>query len=102
MDEEPEAERLTRLKEPDVEHCFWRHGHAAVFERLARRRAEGDATPRYVIAKAIERHSKPGVAFELLASVAAAGSDSPPAPLRRAIETCVGLARRSARPPSAR
>lgn len=35
------------------------------------------------------------LAFELLASVAAAGSAGPPAPLRRTIETCVELARES-------
>jgi len=46
-----------------------------------------------VIDKAIDRHSKPGVAFELLASVAAPGSAGVPAPLRRTIEVCVAIAR---------
>lgn len=46
-----------------------------------------------MIGKAIDRFSKPGVAFELLAAVAAPGSAGPPPPLRRVIETCVSLAR---------
>jgi putative ATP-dependent endonuclease of OLD family len=90
---EDPALRLSRLAERDVESCFWHHGHARVFERLAGLRAGPRASPRRVIEKAIERHSKPGVAFELLASVAGPGSAGAPPPLRRAIETCVALAR---------
>ena len=93
MDRDQEELRLTVLRERDVEHCFWRNGHAHVFERLARLPADAHAPPRRVIEKAIERRSKPGVAFELLAAVAAAGATSVPASLRRAIEICVGLAR---------
>jgi hypothetical protein len=64
-----------------------------VFERLAGRRAGAHGqSPTRIIHKAIENHSKPGVAFELLASVAAASGPGPP-PLRHAIETCVHLAR---------
>jgi putative ATP-dependent endonuclease of OLD family len=83
----------TQLQERDIEHCFWRHGHMRVFERLAGRRAGAHGqSPTRIIHKAIENHSKPGVAFELLASVAAASGPGPP-PLRHAIETCVHLAR---------
>jgi putative ATP-dependent endonuclease of the OLD family len=84
------------------EHCFWRHGHARVFERLAGFRSSPAVPPRRVIAKAIDRHSKPGVAFELLASVAAPGSAGPPGPLRRTIETCVALAREGSQPTTQR
>jgi putative ATP-dependent endonuclease of the OLD family len=90
------SRRISRLAEHDVEHCFWRHGHARVFERLAGLEARSGVSPRRVIGKAIERHSKPGVAFELLASVAAAGSAGPPGPLQRTIETCVAVARGAA------
>jgi len=91
---EDEVLRLTRLPERDIEHSFWRHGHARVFEKLAGLTARaGGATPRRVIEKAIDRRSKPGVAFELLASAAAPRSAGVPPPLRRAIETCVTLAR---------
>ena len=86
------ASRLTRLRDLDIEHTFWHHGYAAVFERLARMSAS-EARPRTVIRKAIERHSKPAVAFELLAAVAARGSAGPPPPLANAIEACVRLAR---------
>jgi len=89
-----ESRRLTALADRDIEHCFWRHGHAHVFERLAGVAAgPGGASPRRVIEKAIDRDSKPGVAFELLASVATAGSPGAPPPLRRTIEACVALAR---------
>ena len=94
---EAEPRRVSRLADRDIEHCFWRHGHARVFETLAGvAAAPGGATPRRVIEKAIDRRSKPGVAFELLASAAAAGFAGPPPPLRRAIEACVALARGTA------
>jgi putative ATP-dependent endonuclease of OLD family len=93
---EPEPRRITLLAERDIEQCFWRHGHASAFETLAGFRSGPGVPPRRVIEKAIDRHSKPGVAFELLASVAAPGSAGVPAPLRRAIETCIALARGSA------
>jgi putative ATP-dependent endonuclease of the OLD family len=94
---EEESVRLSALEDRDIEHCFWRHGHARVFERLSGAGAgPGGAAPRRVIEKAIDRHSKPGVAFELLASVAAAGSPGAPPPLVRTIEACVTLARGAA------
>jgi putative ATP-dependent endonuclease of the OLD family len=92
-----ESLRLTALADRDIEHSFWRHGHAHVFERLAGVAAgPGGLSPRRVIEKAIDRHSKPGVAFELLASVADAGRAGAPPPLRGTIETCVALARGAA------
>jgi putative ATP-dependent endonuclease of OLD family len=90
---EDESLRLSVLGDRDIEHCFWRHGHARVFQRLAGPGPDPHAPPRRLIEKAIDRRSKPGVAFELLASVAEPGSAGPPPPLRRAIETCVALAR---------
>jgi predicted ATP-dependent endonuclease of OLD family len=87
------SSRLTRLEELDIEHCFWQHGYQPVFERLARMDARGGTKPTVIIRKAIERNSKPAVAFELLSAVAARGSEGPPPPLKDAIETCVRLAR---------
>jgi putative ATP-dependent endonuclease of the OLD family len=88
-----ETERLTRLAERDIEHCFWRHGHSGVFEQLAGFKARpGSTSATRVIHKAIERPPKPGVAFALRAAVAAGGAAGPPPPLRGAIETCVRLA----------
>jgi putative ATP-dependent endonuclease of OLD family len=91
--DEPEPLRITLLAERDIEHCFWRHGHAPAFEKLAGFHSGPGVPARRVIEKAIDRHSKPGVAFELLASVAAPGSAGVPPPLRRAIENCIALAR---------
>ncbi len=88
------GQRLTRIPDLDIEHCFWESGYAPVFERLAKTRARGNVTPTKVIKKAIDASSKPGVAFELLAAVAARRQDDGvPPPLRTAIETCIWLAR---------
>jgi putative ATP-dependent endonuclease of OLD family len=94
---DPGPSRLTCLPERDIEHCFWSHGHARVFERLAGVASRSEAQPRRVIEKAIERRSKPGVAFELLAACAAAGPEALPPSLRSTVESCVALARRESR-----
>jgi putative ATP-dependent endonuclease of OLD family len=94
-----ETRRLSALGDRDIEHCFWRHGYAGAFERLAGLAAGAHLPPGRVIHKAIERRSKPGVAFELLAAVAEPGSPGVPPALRRAIETCVALGRGIAPPP---
>lgn len=90
-----EDRRITRLRERDVEHCFWRHGYAAVYERAAGMHAlpGGKVRAGRVIRHAIKRHSKPWLAFEVLAAAAEDPSPGVPAPLRRTIETCVQLAR---------
>lgn len=87
------ALHLTQLAELDIEHCFWHHGQAPLFERLAGMRANPHVSPTKIIRKALDRQSKPAVAFELLASVAAAGVAGIPPQLRTAIDTCVWLAR---------
>jgi putative ATP-dependent endonuclease of OLD family len=88
------AERVTLLRERDVEHCFWHHGHAASILRAAGLddRAHG-LTPQRAIARAVERRSKPGLALGLVDAAARVGPESVPAPLARLIETCVALAR---------
>jgi len=87
--------RLTRLREVDIENCFWRHGYQGVYLHAAGTAASGDQriSPRRVIHRAIKRHSKPYLAFQVLA--AATGDDSPgvPGPLKHTIDTCVQLAR---------
>lgn len=88
------ATRVTRLADRDIEHSFWREGHSSVFQRLAGTKArEGGASPSRLIETAIERHSKPGVAFELLASVADKGIGTAPPELLAAIAAAVRLAR---------
>jgi len=46
-----------------------------------------------VIKRAIERFSKPYLAFELIQATSAPGSPGVPDPIGRMIETCVRLAR---------
>jgi putative ATP-dependent endonuclease of OLD family len=88
-------ERITHLDEPDIEHCFWEHGHAAAIAEVASLPpgAERRATARQAITKAVQRRSKPFLALKLVESVAARGPEGVPAPLARLIETCVALAR---------
>lgn len=89
--------RLTRLREPDIEHCFWRHGYAGIYLGAAGVQASGNQriSAGRVIRRAIKRHSKPFMAFEALAAVSAQGASGVPLPLRNTIETCVQLARRA-------
>ncbi|HHJ16847.1 MAG TPA: DUF2813 domain-containing protein [Gammaproteobacteria bacterium] len=89
-------QRVTSLRQRDIEHCFWKNGYAQVFIKAARLSlSPGDRTqPRSVINRAIKRHSKPQMAFELIVAVAADGSTGVPEPLRRMLDTCVQLARK--------
>ena len=104
--------RITRLRERDIEHCFWHHGYAEVYLKaagLSGSRGEAVKAGR-VIGRAIKRHSKPYLAFEALAAASAEGAPGVPPPLKRTIETCVQLAREAPqragedgpRPPRAR
>jgi putative ATP-dependent endonuclease of OLD family len=87
--------RVTRLHEHDIEHCFWRHGYAAVYCELARvgRGASRRMPPWRIIQRAIRARSKPDLAFEILQAAGAPGSPGVPPPLRHTIEACVRLAR---------
>jgi putative ATP-dependent endonuclease of OLD family len=89
--------RIALLEDADIEHCFWRNGYSDVFRKAA---YPGGETPvkrpaKAVIARAIERYSKPYMAALLLDSVIGRGPEGVPRPLKRTIETCVELARRS-------
>jgi putative ATP-dependent endonuclease of OLD family len=93
--------RWTLLRERDVEHCFWDFGYQDVFRRAAYPPTSGAdvavqrrVPSKTVIARAIERHSKPSMALLLLDAVMDRGPEAIPPPLRRAIETCIRLARR--------
>ena len=91
-------DRITLLREADIEACFWRYGFADVF----RKAAYPSTAPHYakiparsVIQRAIQRNSKPFLAVLLLDAVIDRGPASVPAPLKKAIETCIRLARRA-------
>lgn len=94
--EEPST-RVTRLKEPDIEHFFWRQGYADVYARVAGANvsAQRRITPRRVIDRAVKRRSKPYLALEILAAVTRDGSPGLPRVLERLIVTCVSLARQT-------
>jgi putative ATP-dependent endonuclease of OLD family len=86
--------RVTRLRERDMEHCFWNNGFADVIQRVANQRSRissGSATA--AIRKAIEKTSKPYLALSLIDAVAERGAGSVPACLREMIKSSVALAR---------
>jgi putative ATP-dependent endonuclease of OLD family len=94
-------DHITLLQEPDLEHCFWKYGYDDVFRKAAYPRnvsrdssVQRRSPPKAVIGRAIERHSKPYLAVLLLDAVIDRGPDGVPPPLKRAIETCIRLARR--------
>ena len=89
-------DRVTLLREADIEACFWRHGYADVFRKAAyptSAEQHANAPAKVVIQRAIQRHSKPFLAVLLLDAVIDRGPGGVPPPLRKAIETCVRLAR---------
>jgi putative ATP-dependent endonuclease of OLD family len=88
--------RIALLEDADIEHCFWSNGYADVFRKAAYPGGTPVKRPvRAVVARAIERYSKPHMAALLLDSVISRGPEGVPPPLRQTIETCVQLARRS-------
>ena len=125
--ERPMSERITGLRERDVEHCLYAHGYDEVFQEAAfpggkrrqrggrrrtrkqrrreRRRGHQDAS--HIIEKAIRRESKPLLALRVLEATAEPDSPGVPEQLQRAIEVAVWLARTSVgiptpRPPTIR
>jgi putative ATP-dependent endonuclease of the OLD family len=86
--------RVTRLREKDVEHCFWNSGFADVIQRVANSRnraSSGSATA--TIRKAIDKTSKPYLALSLVDAVAERGPESVPTALREMVKSAVTLAR---------
>ncbi|HYI93267.1 MAG TPA: DUF2813 domain-containing protein [Bryobacteraceae bacterium] len=96
------SDRFTLLEDPDVEHCLWRFGYEDVFRNAAWPGASAAdaswqrrAPAKKVIARAIQRYSKPWLAVLLLDAISDRGPEGVPPSLRTVIETCVRLARRS-------
>jgi putative ATP-dependent endonuclease of OLD family len=85
--------RLTRLRERDIEHCFWRSGFDGVIASLASPSTPCSGSGTAAIRKAIEKSSKPYLALRLIDAAAERGQESVPAVLRRVIESSVKLAR---------
>jgi len=98
----PEADRITQLPEPDLEHVLWKHGYAKEYEKNAghnQRRSMVKAKPTdadypgEVIEAAIATTSKPELALCLAAAVRATGSLGLPSEFQTALTTCKRLAR---------
>jgi putative ATP-dependent endonuclease of OLD family len=92
-----EISRLTRLRDRDIEHCFWRSGFDGVIASLASPSAPCGGSGTAVIRKAIEKSSKPYLALRLIDATAERGPESVPDGLRRVIESSVKLARSARR-----
>ncbi|MBK1827783.1 ATP-dependent nuclease [Haloferula rosea] len=87
--------RFTLLNEPDIEHCFYKHGYAKVYQEHARLggKSTRDMDPRRVIQRAVQTLSKPDLALRVIEAVAADGSPGVPDVLQKMIRTCVKVAR---------
>jgi len=90
-----ERERITILRDRDIERCFWHHGYADVYRHhagLTPSAAKG-LPPGRVIQRAVKRRSKPYLALSVVEAAAKPDSAGVPKVLRRLIETSVRLAR---------
>ena len=91
--------RITRLRQKDIEHCFWSCGYKEVFERVASGRSTRSrfASATSTINRAIKRHSKPYLAFELIQAAGSEQSPGTPKIIKQMIEVCIDLARNAPR-----
>jgi putative ATP-dependent endonuclease of OLD family len=90
-----ETAHLTILRQRDIEHCFWAHGHAEAILHTAGLPPGRRVGASQAIAKAVHRRSKPFLALDLVQSVADRGPDGVPAPLASLVHTCVAMARQA-------
>jgi putative ATP-dependent endonuclease of OLD family len=92
-DRDPDA-HVTLLRDRDVEHCFFEHGHRAVFVQAAGLTPElaRALTTTRIIQKALRAQSKPGMAFALLEAAGREGGPGIPRPLRQVVERVLALA----------
>lgn len=92
-------DRLTVLREPDIEHCFWHQGYGDIYRKYSRLKGRqlNDASPGKVIQAAVRKQSKPFLALSVVEAVSAEDSDGIPEILRDMIRRCVEIARNSPR-----
>lgn len=101
LDGMDEAQRITVLRERDVEHCLWNHGYAGVYRSAAGeaarsrkgRKGRSGERPGRVIERAVRKKSKPQLAIEVARAAGRDGSPGVPDPIRRAVLACVQTAR---------
>lgn len=90
-----EDERITRLRQRDIERCFWHHGYADIYRHHARlsQSSGKHLPPGKVIERAVKRRSKPYLALSIVEAAAAEDSAGIPGVLKTMIEVCVAAAR---------
>jgi len=88
-------QRLTVLKQKDIERCFWSQGYQGVYERHARLPESKlqHYSPGKIIQTAVRKQSKPFLALDVVKAIAMEDSPGIPAVLHDMIETCVRQAR---------
>ena len=88
-------ERLTVLKQKDIERCFWSQGYKGVYERHARlpENKLQRFSPGKIIQTAVRKQSKPFLALGVVEAIASEDSPGIPAVLQEMI--------RELRPPGA-
>ena len=93
--EHPQAERdrLTMLPALDMEHFLYKQGFSAVYHRVAHLPANVPMNLRRIIAKAIQRSSKPELAIAVAMDAAERGTESIPPILRQMFARVLWLAR---------
>jgi len=105
LDGSPKGERITQLTQRDIEHTFWNSGYDKVYENATGvnqrsaivKSAPGSSDyPSEVIRAAIKTTSKPHLAYEAIAEVAAKGVAGVPQELKAVVEMAVQLAGRGA------
>jgi len=97
----PMRDRITLLREQNMEHCLWDAGYEYVYHSYARGRSyvvptagkKSRKKPSRVIEQAIRNSSKPHLALTVVEQVGEEGSPGVPPILRTAIETTLRLAR---------
>lgn len=89
------GERLTVLKQKDIERCFWSEGYQGVYERHARlpENKLQRFSPGKIIQTAVRKQSKPFLALSIVEAIASEDSPGIPAVLQEMTENCVRLAR---------
>lgn len=104
LGEDPAADRITSIAEPDIEHCLWHWGYKAIYESAVDKNHKAMVKsvagtiqyPTEVINAAIRSTSKPHLSYEIIAEATKAGSPGVPATVKTGIEAAMKLAGRLA------
>jgi putative ATP-dependent endonuclease of OLD family len=90
-----EAERISVLKQHDIERMLWHAGYADVYRNAAGAagRRDKQERPDRVIDRAVRAKSKPYLALEVIRAASAPDSPGVPDPIRDVVERVIQLAR---------